>query len=1170
MNNHTRTRRVIAALGVALVTLVAGLPAAGAVTPPPVESSAAHVTSDALPTVQINGVVWDQAIIGDTVYAVGEFTSARPAGSAPGQNEVARSNILAYRLSTGQLISSFAPTLDRQGKTVTASPDGSRIYVGGSFTVVNGVNHYRIVALDATTGAAITTFNAKVDYTVNAIVATNTTVYAGGGFSQSGGVARSRLAAFTASTGALTAWNPNADNTVNAMVMLGSRVFVGGSFKNVGGAPAYGLAAIDADTGALLSWGVTSVVRDAGATSAILTLDTDGTSIFGGGFTFGRVDGNLEGVFSADPITGAIKWIEDCHGDTYSIVPANGYVYVANHAHYCGNAGGYPQTDPWSINMHRTLSFTTGATGTLRREPWGYYNFEGRPAPSLVHWFPDWTPGTYTGEDQAARSLTANANYLVAGGEFLKVNGTPQQGLVRFAVPQIAPNADGPLLSGNNYPINARSDAPGEARISFPANVDRDTRVLNYRITRNGQTVYTTQAASNFWDRPIVGFVDRGLTPGQTYTYHVFVDDGHTTRGSPDTSVTIATSGDPSPYADHLMADGARTYWRLDNNSGGTTRDELGFDDGTVGSAVTFGAAGALTNENSTAATFTTSTSSIVNSTNYIPAPDTFTEEAWIRTSSNSGGRIVGFGSSATGTSSSPDRHLYMTNNGSVTFGVQSPVEGPGPGLGTQRRTIASQTGLNNNQWHYVVGTLDYNGMRLYVDGVQVASRSDVNTGRGVDGYWRVGNDTLSGWPNRPTANGLAGQIDEVAIYANALTPAQIADHYAASGRGQASNLSPTASYTFNVNQLTASFNASLSNDPDGTISSYAWNFGDGTNGSGVTPSHTYAAAGDYTVTLTVTDNKGATDQLSRTVTAVAPPANVPPTAAFTTQILGRSLSANGSSSSDSDGTIASYSWNFGDGTSGSGVTTSHTYATAGQYTVTLTVTDNDGATDNAAHSVTATNDPVTVASDTFSRTVSGGLGTADVGGAWVLGGSAGDFAVNGGQARINLPSSGAGRTATLPNATAVDTDMRMDVSLDKVPTGTGAMAMVSTIARSAAGSDYRLRLRVTPTGGSLQLLRVQNFTTTVVATATLQNFVYTAGSVIHMRFQAIGTAPTALAGKAWIDGQAEPAAWQITATDATAGLQQAGAVGVHATLSGTVTNTPVVVSIDNLVAQAN
>jgi hypothetical protein len=65
-------------------------------------------------------------------------------------------------------------------------------------------------------------------------------------------------------------------------------------------------------------------------------------------------------------------------------------------------------------------------------------------------------------------------------------------------------------------------------------------------------------------------------------------------------------------------------------------------------------------------------------------------------------------------------------------------------------------------------------------------------------------------------------------------------------------------------------FNASRSFDPDGTITSYAWNFGDGTTGTGVAPAHAYASAGTYTVTLTVTDDKGATNTAATTATITA------------------------------------------------------------------------------------------------------------------------------------------------------------------------------------------------------------------------------------------------------------------------------------------------------------
>ena len=164
-------------------------------------------------------------------------------------------------------------------------------------------------------------------------------------------------------------------------------------------------------------------------------------------------------------------------------------------------------------------------------------------------------------------------------------------------------------------------------------------------------------------------------------------------------------------------------------------------------------------------------------------------------------------------------------------------------------------------------------------------------------------------------------------------------------------NAPPVASSTSTCSGLLCSFNASGSSDPDGTIAIYAWNFGDGTTGSGVTAIHTYAAAGTYAAMLIVTDNSGVTRTHAQSVTVV--PINVPPVASSTSTCGGLICSFNASISSDPDGTIASYAWNFGDGTTGSGVMATHTYATGGTYGVMLTVTDNRAATSTYAQSVT-------------------------------------------------------------------------------------------------------------------------------------------------------------------------------------------------------------------------
>src|SRR5690349_8521963 len=95
----------------------AGRPApAHADTAPVAPITQPTVSADSLPTVQINGIVYSQVVVGNRVFATGEFTSARPAGAALGTNETPRSNILAYDLTTGELIQSWAPTLNAAGR----------------------------------------------------------------------------------------------------------------------------------------------------------------------------------------------------------------------------------------------------------------------------------------------------------------------------------------------------------------------------------------------------------------------------------------------------------------------------------------------------------------------------------------------------------------------------------------------------------------------------------------------------------------------------------------------------------------------------------------------------------------------------------------------------------------------------------------------------------------------------------------------------------------------------------------------------------------------------------------------------------------------------------------------------------------------------------------------
>ena len=212
------------------------------------------------------------------------------------------------------------------------------------------------------------------------------------------------------------------------------------------------------------------------------------------------------------------------------------------------------------------------------------------------------------------------------------------------------------------------------------------------------------------------------------------------------------------------------------------------------------------------------------------------------------------------------------------------------------------------------------------------------------------------------------------------------------------SNRAPNGGFTISQNPAktatSISFDASVSNDPDGLIAKYEWDFdGNGSfetnSGSKAVTTHSYSAEGEYTVRLRVTDNGGATDVAVRTLTIIN---NLPPTASFTTTpaviVKGEQISFDGSGSKDPDGTIAKYEWDLdGNGSfetsGGSNPVIAHTYATQGSYTVGLRVTDNGGKT-------ATTTRPISVNSGEVSKYTDSVLGTKGLVHYWRMGETSG------------------------------------------------------------------------------------------------------------------------------------------------------------------------------------
>ncbi len=157
-------------------------------------------------------------------------------------------------------------------------------------------------------------------------------------------------------------------------------------------------------------------------------------------------------------------------------------------------------------------------------------------------------------------------------------------------------------------------------------------------------------------------------------------------------------------------------------------------------------------------------------------------------------------------------------------------------------------------------------------------------------------------------------------------------------------------------------FNATSSSDSDGTIRSYQWDFGDGTGVAGITVRHAFRHSGKFHVTLTVTDDLGATGS-----SAMDMAVDDPPIAKFSMMPANASpqisIRFDATNSTDPDGRITSFAWDFGDGASSNGNVVTHAYSRRGSFLVRLVVTDDVGWTNETSHFANIENRPPSIIS---------------------------------------------------------------------------------------------------------------------------------------------------------------------------------------------------------------
>jgi hypothetical protein len=344
-------------------------------------------------TVQTDGQVSAVVVAGGRVYLGGHFTHV---------NGVERNRLAAIDATTGQL-TDWNPNANDSVRSLAVSADGARIYAGGAFTNVGGTYRGRLAALDAATGGLDPTWKpGTANSTVHAIAVSGSRVYVGGNFTTLKEQSRGRLALVDATTGALDPdWAPSANRTVRtlAVALDGTRIYAGGDFRRVNGKPRPYLAALNPSSRALDSgWKPTT------PNGKVFDLEQSGPRLY-------TAEGGRGGAASAyDATTGVSRWRAKGNGDVQTLAVLGGEVYLGGH---------FETFSGRNRHFFAALDKTRGALVP------GW-------SPSATGNCGAWTPSTCNGFVWAL-SADPSAGRLYAGGNFRKVSGVSQAGFAGFS-----------------------------------------------------------------------------------------------------------------------------------------------------------------------------------------------------------------------------------------------------------------------------------------------------------------------------------------------------------------------------------------------------------------------------------------------------------------------------------------------------------------------------------------------------------------------------------------------------------------------------------------------------------------------------------------------------------------------------------------------------------------
>lgn len=420
-----------------------------------------------------DGEIWDIAVIGSNAYVAGTFTSI--ADTQGNTTPIAQASLASFNIDTGLINRQFRPTFDGGVNAVEASPDGTKLFVTGTFNTVNGVSQRKVASLDPKTGAPRTTFafTKATDGAGNALAVTNTTVYVGGRFKTINGVKRTGLAAVNASTGAV---DTGFDNSLDGGIGVGgtltvqqlklthdeSKLLVVHTGRKVAGQDRLGIAWIDTKTKQLLPWRTRlwdQYLPVVGGVQRLYNADISPDDSY---FVVTSGSGGdrppISDTAVAFPVAGGDDvqplWVARCFDSVYSVAITEKAVYLGGHFSWNESPTAnqpWPGLDNVGYGTGQGLSGYGLGDQVVRRDHLGALD------PKTGTALP-WNPGSNSFEGNKA--MLAVPNGLLVGGDGM-IQGGVRTGRVAFYDLRTAPKAT-PTNTSITTPIEGRVVPSGQ------------------------------------------------------------------------------------------------------------------------------------------------------------------------------------------------------------------------------------------------------------------------------------------------------------------------------------------------------------------------------------------------------------------------------------------------------------------------------------------------------------------------------------------------------------------------------------------------------------------------------------------------------------------------------------------------------------------------------------